>query len=178
MKALSLSQPHAIILVGIPGSGKTYFAKKFSKTFNAPFVELDAIVPYANSPENAALLAQSQLEQLLKTNLSIILELNTASRQNRTEISRFLREAGYGTLLLWIQTDNATAKKRIQKKNINFEDAIHTFSPPHSKENPIVISGKHTYATQAKTVLQKLSAPRTETPLDTKRTRRGNIIIQ
>jgi len=178
MKALSLAQPHAIILVGIPGSGKTYFAKQFSKTFNAPFIELDAISPYANSPESAALLAQSQLEQLLKTKQSVILELNTASRQNRTEISRFLREADYGTMLLWVQTDNSTAKKRVKNKKIDFEDAIHSFSPPHAKERPVVISGKHTYATQAKTVLQKLSAPRTEAALNTERPKRGNITIQ
>ncbi|MBO9600754.1 MAG: hypothetical protein J7559_23390, partial [Cohnella sp.] len=40
--------------------------------------------------------------------------------------------------------------------------AVRRFSAPHSTEKPIVISGKHTYATQAKMVLRKLAEPRAD----------------
>ena len=39
MKSLQLDKPHAIVMVGIPGSGKSFFADKFSAMFNAPYVE-------------------------------------------------------------------------------------------------------------------------------------------
>ena len=41
-----------------------------------------------------------------------------------------------------------------------YEQLAKRFSPPSSNEASIVISGKHTYATQARMVLKKLVTPR------------------
>lgn len=182
MKALSLSQPHAIIMVGIPGSGKTHFAKKFSDTFNAPMVSLDYVVPHAKDFASAGSLIEQQLTELLKTNQSIILEVNTSTRQNRTELAKLLREAGYAALFVWVQTDKETARKRYARMSPegspDFEESIKHFSPPHEKEHPLVVSGKHTYASQAKVVLSRLSTPRRESTQIQQPQRRGTIRIQ
>lgn len=166
MKSLSLSRPHAIIMVGIPGSGKTFFSKKFSETFHAPRVALEDITPHAASLEAAAELARQQVEELLKTGQSVILELSTEARQNRTELAKLLRDHGYEPLFVWVQTDNATAMQRAAKSSghtaESFEAHVKRFSAPHLAEKPVVISGKHTYATQAKIILKRLSAPRAE----------------
>ncbi|MBI3889304.1 hypothetical protein HY312_01855 [Candidatus Saccharibacteria bacterium] len=41
MKSLNLTKPHLIVVVGIPGAGKTYFGQQFSTTFNAPYLKYD-----------------------------------------------------------------------------------------------------------------------------------------
>lgn len=166
MKSLSLNQPHAIIMVGIPGSGKTFFASKFSDTFGAPYVSLPEIAKHVANIESADSLVELLLEELLKTSASIVLELDTSTRQKRTEISRYCKAAGYQTLFVWVQTDPETAKARIErdksKDTATTETLSGKFSPPHDNEKAVVISGKHTYASQAKIILKHLSAPRAE----------------
>lgn len=165
MKSMSLNQPHAIIMVGIPGSGKSTFAEKFSHTFNAPFVDLEQIIPHARDNVAADELMLSQMQEIMRTKSSIVVEADASSRIRRTELARFLRDHHYQPLFVWVQTDTETAKQRSAKqKKIhpdNFASALKQFSPPHASEKVTVISGKHTYASQAKIVLKHLSAERT-----------------
>lgn len=170
MKSLSLSKPHLIIMVGVPGSGKTFFAEKFAETFRAPYISFEKIASYL--PENykaAEEIAQYQLDELLKTSQSLIVDGTGDSRTSRAELARKARTAGYEALLIWVQTDPATAKSRALKqykeagKNPDdYEKALKCFTPPSAIEKPVVLSGKHTYATQAKVVLKKLTGPRAE----------------
>lgn len=165
MKSLSLTQPHAIVMVGIPGSGKTFFAKQFSDTFNAPFVTINDILPHTKNEQSAHHIAHRHLDELLKTKLSLIVELDTATRTARRELATKLRSAGYKPMIVWVQTDPDAAfvrHKRSGNSEESFDGQIRRFSPPHETENPIVLSGKHTFATQARVILKHLSAPRAE----------------
>jgi len=166
MKSLSLNQPHAIVMVGIPGSGKSFFAEKFAETFNAPYISYDTFRPFVTDQKMLAKLIAHQLRELLKTNHSLILEGFAYSRAERTELAKLFKNHGYEILFVWVQTDPDTARMRSRKQaKISEEDyakLTKRFSPPHDHEKPIVISGKHTYATQAKSVLKRLSAPRAE----------------
>ena len=183
MKSLSLSQPHAVVMVGIPGSGKSTFAEKFSHTFNAPLVDLDKILPRARDEAAADELLMLQLEEIIRTKSSLIVEADASSRIRRTELAKFLRAHDYEPLFVWVQTDAETAKQRTAKaKKISPEQyisALKRFSPPHPSEQAIVISGKHTYASQAKIILKHLSADRAvqavETPVPN---RAARITIQ
>ncbi len=168
MKSLSLSQPHAIVMVGLPGSGKTFFAEKFAETFGAPYLNVNDLLNRGLEKRSALMLAKNIIEQFIRTKHSIVIEGLSASRTERTELVKFLRNHGYETLFVWVQTDATTSASRFMKAGGNentFDTHVKQFSPPHAKENPIVISGKHTYATQAKTILRKLSAPRVEISL-------------
>ena len=169
MKSLSLNQPHLIIMVGVPGSGKTFFAEKFAATFGAPYISRDVIMsllkdPFAITDD----LLYHQIEELLKTRQSIIVEGITDTRAERLELAKLAHTAGYETLLVWVQTEPATAKNRHKKDNKptkarsseEYDRLAKRFSPPSSIEKLVVISGKHTYATQAKVILKKLSEPR------------------
>jgi predicted kinase len=172
MKSLSLSKPHAIITTGIPGSGKTFFADKFADTFNVPCVSYDKIIHLASDEKAAYTLLFYQVAALLKTNTSFIIDGASNTRTERVELTKVIRAAGYETLLIWVQTDPATAKMRVIKESKGkagqpISSAEHgqlhnRFSAPTAGEKPVVISGKHTYATQAKVILKKLSAPRAE----------------
>lgn len=169
MKSLSLSQPHLIVMVGIPGSGKTFFAEKFSETFLTPYVNYEKNLSFTKYDNDAAHDVTSyQLNELLKTQKSIIIEGIAETRTERNELTKKARRAGYETLYVWVQTDPVTAKNRLTKGKTGYmtseeyDRISKRFTAPNTIERPVVISGKHTYATQAKAILKKLSAPRAE----------------
>lgn len=170
MKSLSLAKPHMIIMAGIPGSGKSFFADKFAETFGAPFVSHDRIAAIVDiPPEIIAKLLYAEIDELLKTRQSFIVDGAATTRTERGELAKKARAGGYETLTIWVQTDPATARDRAIRKarqqDIQLTPDDHDrrakrFTPPHAGEKPVVISGKHTYASQAKVVLKRLTAPR------------------
>jgi hypothetical protein len=79
---------------------------------------------------------------------------------------------------VWVQTDPVESKKRATKKqpdnsqldSAQFDAAMRQFQNPTQAEKPVVISGKHTFTTQLRTVLKRLagvtptSPPKREPP--------------
>ncbi len=161
MKSLHLSRPHAIMMVGLPGSGKSFFAGQFAETFNAPYIDALTLTSYAKDVKSAMKIITNFAGQIARTGQTFIYEGDTDSRAMRTEFAQFARRNGYQPLIVWVQVDEKTAKDRTLKagkmNEDTFESIIKTFSPPHPSEKPIVISGKHTYASQAKVILARLS---------------------
>lgn len=161
MKPLQLSKPHAILVVGIPGSGKTFFAQHFSETFNAPFIDASHLYNHLQDHEAVAAVLRTFLSEIAKTHQTFIHEPVASSRTSRTEFAKWARSVGYEPLVVWVQTDGTTAERRSQKqgRSINeHEDLVRRFSAPHASEKPAVISGKHTQSSQARAILTRLSA--------------------
>jgi predicted kinase len=162
MKSLHLSRPHAIMMVGIPGSGKSFFARQFSDTFHTPYIDYNDIGSRALDGGASGELTLLFLREIAKTGQTFLFEGSSDTRTNRTEFAKWARAHGYTPLFVWTQTDPATSLKRTLKaKHISRDDfatIIRDFSPPHPDEKPVVISGKHTYASQARTVLAHLGA--------------------
>jgi predicted kinase len=195
MKSLSLNQPHMIVMVGVPGSGKTFFADKFAETFHAPYVSLDKLTSITRADTlTLKTLIDHQLQELLKTHQSIIVEGVSDTKAERLALSRKAHEAGYEALFVWVQIDPTTAKQRAIKQakqlrdqsdsSVEYDRRTKRFTAPSPLEKSIVISGKHTYATQAKIVLKKLSGPRAEIsthdtpPIRPVRSGRHNITVR
>ncbi len=179
MKSLSLPKPLIMIMVGLPGAGKTYFATQFAETFGSPIVSIDKLrqllitEPTYQKDEQELLqrVAEQQLSELLKTKQTIILDGTGHSRVERMQLAKQSKVAGYTPLIVWVQTDEATTKQRsmrpgkqiIEKPPVSEEQytmLAKRFTPPNHTETYIVISGKHTYASQVKVVLKKLAQPR------------------
>lgn len=182
-------------MVGIPGSGKTFFAERFAETFHAPYISREKIAALTHDDTKAIdTIMQYQLGELLKTQQSVVVEGIADTRTERSELARKARAVGYEALFIWVQTDPATAKIRSIKetkskvnRTLNSEEhdrLSKRFTAPSSIEKAVVISGKHTYATQAKMVLKKLSAPRaaismhTTAPARKEQPKRHNITIR
>lgn len=161
MTTLQIPRPHAIMLVGIPGSGKSFFASQFSETFNAPYIDALTLSSYAKDPSSAMKFITNFAGQIARTGKTFIYEGDTDTRSLRTEFAQFARKNGYTPLIIWVQIDEKTAHDRTLKAgkmdSDTFNSIMRKFSPPHATEKPIVISGKHTYASQAKVVLSRLS---------------------
>lgn len=184
MKALSLARPLFILVIGLPGAGKSFFARHFSDTFGAPLISSDELQfelfdPPKFTPNEHGLikrLLERQILQLVKTRTSIMVDGICNTRPERQQLEQMAAKHGYGTLIVWVQTDEPTAKTRSITRNKKrpgdefnvrltaeqYMSLAKRLAPPIKTEDYVVISGKHTYTTQAKMVLRKLAAPRVE----------------
>jgi predicted kinase len=178
MKPAETVKPHLIIMVGIPSSGKSFFAEHFAETFKAPIVSYDIIRkeffsnPTFSEEENEMIRKVSNyiLSEFLKTKKTVIFEGQTDLRAERFELAKGARLAGYEPLFIWVQTETMTSRKRATKSNPEkpaitgdeFDAKLKKFNTPNKNEQFIVISGKHTYASQLKIVLKHLIQPRPE----------------
>ncbi len=182
MKSLSLAKPLVIVVIGLPGAGKSFFGRQFSETFGAPMISGDRLrhilgVSNGRNPSGqptVAELVSYQLDELFKTQKTFIVDGLMSTRAERMALRKQAKAKGYDVLLIWIQTDPATSQYRSMKRSkqkeddkfnpsLSGEDFAHVsrrFQPPIVSELYVVISGKHTYATQARIVLKKLVAPR------------------
>lgn len=162
MKPVHLSRPHAIMMVGLPGSGKTFFAQQFAETFNAPFINAAYVEERGRDEEASSELNAMFLGEIARTNQTFIYEGDSLSRTHRTDFARWARMHNYQPLFVWVQVDESTCRRRVLKAQTmtaeQFDSAVKRFSEPHVHEKPIVISGKRTYATQARTVLSRLGS--------------------
>jgi tRNA uridine 5-carbamoylmethylation protein Kti12 len=188
MKPLTTATPHVIIMTGIPGAGKSAFAERFAKTFQAPLVSLSQLMQSAeiNTAAGTAL-STILLDELLKTQRTLIYDGLMYTKASRLELIRHIIAAGYQPLLVWVQTESVEARRRATKKRPDgtrltsdeFDAAIKRFTPPTANEKPVVISGKHTYASQLKIVLKRLAgASRPETPELPRSRPSRNIILR
>lgn len=164
MKSLSLSKPHVVVMVGIPGAGKSFFADHFASTFQAPLLSRAAIIDRDElSGESTDRIMEYMIDQLLKTKSTIIYEGIGGTLAARRLLAKKAHDAGYDVLYVWVQTDEATARQRALKNGTNdqeFDVQVKKFTGIKDHEPSVVISGKHTYASQLKIVLRKLSASR------------------
>jgi gluconate kinase len=161
MEGNTKSKSRALLVFGAPCSGKTTFATKFAKKFGLAYYNFnDIAIKGAFSRPNVLLV----LEQIAKTKATIVIEGGIATEKKRDEFREVLKNAGYDVSLIWIQTDVNTLRARMKKryKSVSeaknaFDDAVAKLEAPSEDENPIILSGKHTFETQTKHVLAGLA---------------------
>lgn len=201
MKPLNLVKPHLFVVVGIPGAGKTFFAKQFSESLNAPFLLLDELANFTSNQETTHRLADFTLNMLVKTKQNIFIEGTGSTKAERRHLAAFAETKGYQPLFIWVQTEPLTAEVRAIKgtprqKPVRpltprqFAQKAASFESFDSQEQYIVISGKHTYTSQERNTLAKLAAIQKKTrpaPVRRKRTtnttapaptKRGRIAVK
>ncbi|MDB5176431.1 MAG: hypothetical protein JWN75_99 [Candidatus Saccharibacteria bacterium] len=162
MKSLQLDKPHILVVVGLPGAGKTFFAKQFSGTFNAPYIDYNHYRQLLNNDQLGDQVTGELLDQLFLTRQTIIMDNRGNQRLDRRELTLFAHKKGYEVLYVWVQTEPLTAEQRaVTSKTATmtrreFDERTRQFEILTKGELYLVISGKHTYASQARVVLKKL----------------------
>lgn len=162
---LQLSKPHMLVVVGIPGSGKSFFASHFSDLFSAPCIDY-SLFRSAASPDRADELADNMLRQVMKTKQTLVIDGRGDTLVDRYELIKIAVKNNYNMLFIWVQTEPATAEHRaVSSKTATlsadeFIKRCNEFENLKEGEPYLVISGKHTYASQSRSVLKKLASPR------------------
>lgn len=180
MKTLSLARPLILIVVGLPGAGKSFFARQFSEMFGAPMVSFDRLrfelfKKALLNPDELDIvrrLANYQIEELVKTRRSFLIDGGASSLADRQKLEQLAKKHDYDTFVIWVQTDETTSRSRATKRSTKRLDDVLSpsisesawsnfakrFAQP-TRESHMVISGKHAFSTQAKMVLRKLTTP-------------------
>lgn len=173
MKPLTSASPHAILMVGIPGSGKSTFAENFAETFRAPVISQTSLQrTYGLSFSAAQELRDSLLGEFIKTKHTLIIDGGLDTKGVRESIAKYLTKNGYRPMLVWVQTDTNESHRRATRPypkgsgitSEEFNIQLDAFEPPVEKERATVISGKHTYNSQLKIVLRQLATGKTTPP--------------
>ncbi|MFV0485272.1 MAG: AAA family ATPase [Candidatus Saccharimonadales bacterium] len=155
------TKPYGILVFGAPASGKSQFASQFAERFKCPFLDFgkNRTVSYSA--------AAGIVEQVAVTGQNIVIEGCLDAEKQRNDMRHRLKKRGYVPVLVWIQADANTIKRRLHQRYKSVEKAKAEFAAcydhmeaPADIEKPIVISGKHTFTTQLKVMLAKLSKQR------------------
>ena len=148
-------------MFGAPCSGKTTFGEKFSQKFDLAYYNLDAIKEQYHLTRKNVLLI---VELLARTGKNLVFEGGVGTEKERTEMRNVLRAAGYEPTLIWIQTDIATIRLRMKMRYRSvsaarsaYDAAVATLEAPTEVEKPLILSGKHTFDTQARHVVAGLA---------------------
>jgi len=171
MLKTKLTRPAVIMLLGLPGSGKSYTSTHIADLLGMALVSEDKIreslieEPTYSKDEQAVVMQMMVMmtEQYLSLGIPVMFDagLNkSAERKNLREISRKFKA---DTLLIWLQVDQETARLRskLSKKNSAsssekpFDITLENFQAPHN-EDYIVVSGKHVFDSQKQIIIRKL----------------------
>ncbi len=178
---LSASQPLLILVVGTPGSGKSFFARQFAESYRFFYIdvgryesELESLGSSSKEVTDVAKkLATATFDQALKSFKHIVFEGSFNSVREREVILNKAKKAGFGTLVIWVQTDLETSelramnrdRRRADDKNSltlsieEFNAATSAFEKPNpAKEISVVVSGKHDFKSQSVVVLKKIAS--------------------
>ncbi len=177
MAKLILSKPVFICLYGFPGSGKSYLARNLASSIQLAEVSSDRIrnelfqTPRYDAQENAIVthLMDYMSEEFMSARVSVIYDTNALRAAQRRKLRELARKNRSEYLLIWLQIDIETAFSRTQDRDRRTQDD--KYAEPQTKatfdrqvagmQNPqgedyLVISGKHTYATQKSAIINRL----------------------
>ncbi len=155
------SKPRALLVFGAPCSGKSTFSEKFAEKFDLALYDFDELkVKYRLTRKNILLI----IKLIARTGKTIIIEGGLSTEKEREENRNLLRSAGYDPSLVWIQTDVTTILNRlkVRYKSVSrakeiYEREVSAMEAPSEMEDPIILSGKHTFETQTRHVLAGLA---------------------
>ena len=166
-----------ILLYGLPGSGKSFFARQASDLLHIPHISSDRIryelfekPTYSKEEQTIVLnLMYMMLEEYAKLGLSAIFDVSINKLQDRRAIRDLARKYNMTPLLVWLQADTESCFFRAKSRDLRkaddkysteisrelFDQIEKTMQAPQN-EDALVISGKHLFDSQKNALLRRL----------------------
>ncbi len=179
MESQTSNLPIVYMMLGLPGSGKTFFARQYAAEIGVPLIDIERLrhelfeePSYAPDENRIVLsLADYMIEQFLSAGLSVVIDGMNETRARRHGLREQSRSYGARPLVIWVQTDVSTAFNRAHnrdRRNPNdkyakelddaeFERLTGKVKLPQH-EDYVVISGKHVFRNQMNVVKRKQKA--------------------
>ncbi len=178
MTDYQLSRPVFLLMHGLPGAGKSYFARQFAQSLRLIHIDTDRIRyelfddPQYEPAENNTVfrLAEAVSQWTLQNGYGLIFDMYLPTKTIRKGIAKLAKNYGAEFLIVWVQTDMATIKARAMNRdrrrpddrynpslNGPVFDRLHKSHHPPTDEQRVVISGKFPFRLQRQTVLNRLS---------------------
>ncbi len=173
-------QPILFETLGLPGSGKTTFSRKFAKEFHFLHLNSDRIrralfikPQYTKTEHDLVFPVMDALaHDALKNGISVIYDANSTKRAYRRAMMRTAKKYGARFFLLTFEISVATAKKRLGMRRRCTSKVCRDYHPPapiavlerlktsiekpSANEPTIFIQGTDTYPRQKKEVMRAL----------------------
>ncbi|MBP9853003.1 MAG: hypothetical protein QG629_743 [Patescibacteria group bacterium] len=182
MGKLTPTKPLLVMLYGMPGSGKTFFARQLTEHVKLAHVQSDRIRnelfqnPTYSKDENhiVASIMLYMTEEFLKAGVSVIFDTNAMRIAQRRALRNLAVRSGAESLLLWLQIDPDSAYLRASNRDKrkaddkyaqvmdipSFKQLLGGMQNPEIIEKVIVLSGKHVFNTQKNAVIRSLKERR------------------
>src|SRR3989344_7424043 len=177
MSKLTASTPVLLIMVGLPGAGRTETASKLAEKLGAMHLQLDEVASLLDhdkySDQIIHRLGLGILDKFLGQGISLVWDGGAYTKRERQELRRLARAYDYKVLIIWLQVDRATAVRRSERRNRSrasnkfasemdnksFAETVKRFERPEF-EDYVVISGKHAFRSQFASIRRKMTEMR------------------
>ncbi|MCH7488898.1 MAG: ATP-binding protein [Chloroflexi bacterium] len=118
-------RPALIILIGLPGSGKSHFARQLAKRHPAAILDSDALrgvlykSPQHTDQENARLFPAIQLltRRLLDRRVAVLLDATNLKEAHRKPSYRLAKEAGARLVIVRLRAPFAVMRERLARRD-------------------------------------------------------------
>ena len=177
MNKVVLNKPILICFYGFPGSGKSYVARGLQDSLYLARVGADRLrhelfrQPRYDNQENAVIahLMNYMSEEFLSAGSGVIYDINAIRSGQRRNLRDLAKRHKAAYLLVWIQLDVEGAFNRTQRRDrrtaddkysaqqtqATFNNVVSNMQNPKDEEY-LVISGKHSFATQKNAIINRL----------------------
>ena len=161
-----------LVIVGAPGSGKSYFAERLCKEYGFFHLQSDEIRKYffpkpTYSPEeNATLFSflDFMAEKLIASGIGVFYDANFTKRDYRTKLQRAAQKYKAVYKVIWMKTPMHIAIKRAESRKYHRVDkkvvlGMHneTEFPEPENEPVVIIEGTKPYKMQKQLMMKQVS---------------------
>lgn len=172
------TKPILVLLYGMPGSGKTFFARQLSEQLQVAHLQADRIrselfqKPSYSKEENTVIasLMAYMTGEFLHNGVSVIYDVNSARMAHRRVLRNLANKYKAETIQVWLQIDPDTAFNRAIKRDRRtaddhyaqemtpaiFRQALTEMQNPDMTEKYVVVSGKHVFNMQKNAFYREL----------------------
>jgi len=121
----AVRRPALVILIGLPGSGKSHFARRLAKRYPAAILDSDALrsvlyeSPQHTAQENARLFSaiQAVTGRLLGRGIPVLLDATNLREAHRKRSYRLARDAGARLVIVRLRAPFAVMRERLAKRD-------------------------------------------------------------